>query len=134
MQDLSPGVRETIMSSWRPATQKQYGTYINRWVDFSRERGYDPHAPAVNSFLEFLAYLYDSGLKYSALNTARSAVSALTQMHDGFSMGAHPLVVRFMKGVFEKRPAIPKNLVVCPNLDYKLVDGCLHSTIGMQMK
>lgn len=57
--------------------------------------------------LEFLFELYSSGLGYSALNTARSAISAVLQIKD-LPVGEHPLVKRFMKGVFNCRPSLPR--------------------------
>ena len=58
--------------------------------------------------LQFLTELYQDGLSYSALNTARSALAAIVQTTDNKSVGANPNVVRFMKGVFELRTALPR--------------------------
>ncbi len=44
------------------------------------------------------------GLGYSSLNTARSALSLLVGKVEGVTLGSHPLVVRFIKGVASKRP------------------------------
>ena len=53
--------------------------------------------------LDFLTELLD-GLGYSAINTARSAISAVTQT----VVGSCPQVIRFLKGVFELRTPLPK--------------------------
>ena len=58
--------------------------------------------------MDFLTYLYNKKLGYSALNTARSALSAVGLVIDGFSAGSHPLVIRFMKGIYNKRPSVPR--------------------------
>ncbi|MES9884832.1 MAG: hypothetical protein ABW185_28635 [Sedimenticola sp.] len=58
--------------------------------------------------LDFLTHLFQRGCGYSAINTARSALSATGLIIDGFAVGAHPLVVRYMKGVFNLRPTKPK--------------------------
>jgi len=58
--------------------------------------------------LEFLTTLFESNLGYSALNTARSALSSLGLKVEGFSAGTHPLVVRYMKGVFNIRPTVSR--------------------------
>ncbi len=54
--------------------------------------------------------LFDSGLGYSALSTARSAVSSITVRQDSHSgsIGEHHLVKRFMRAVFQLRPALPR--------------------------
>ena len=48
--------------------------------------------------------LFDSGLDYSVINTARSALSSILGQFDGQVFGKHGLVIRFMKGVFNARP------------------------------
>lgn len=58
--------------------------------------------------LEFLTKLFADGVSYSVVNTARSAISAVVKTENGKSVGAHPLVIRFMKGVFELRTPVPK--------------------------
>lgn len=45
---------------------------------------------------------------YETLNTARSALSSLGIVVDGCRAGNHPLVLRFMKGVFNLRPPLPR--------------------------
>lgn len=52
--------------------------------------------------------LFHKGLGYSAVNTARSAVSAVIKTKNHKTVGAHPKIVRFMKGVFELRTPKPK--------------------------
>ena len=58
--------------------------------------------------LEFLTELYNLSLGYSAINTARSVVSAVLHVENRKAMGFHPLVVRFIKGFFEKRTPVAK--------------------------
>lgn len=58
----------------------------------------------------FLHKLFNHGLSYSALNTARSAISNLS-VKDGKGIepiGQHALVCRYMKGVFNKIKPVPK--------------------------
>ena len=52
--------------------------------------------------------LYNSGIGYSATSTARSALSNIITLANGMKFGQHPLVIRYMKGIFEIRPALPK--------------------------
>ena len=51
-----------------------------------------------------LTKLLDEELGYSAINTARSAISAVTQT----AVGSQPQITRFLKGVFELRTPLPK--------------------------
>ena len=73
--EISPDIVDIIMHSWRDSTQKQYKVYINKWLHFCSERKNDPLHPTVTAVLAFLHSLFESGLSYSALNIARSAVS-----------------------------------------------------------
>lgn len=62
--------------------------------------------------INFLAELVDSGIGYSAVNTARSALSTILVVNDTFTFGTHPLVKRFLKGVFEQKPSLPRYEVI----------------------
>ena len=57
--------------------------------------------------MNFLADLADR-VGYSAVNTARSALSSIITLSDGSVFGKHPLVKRLLKGVFEKTPSMPR--------------------------
>ena len=68
----------------------------------------DPVSPPIASGVNFLAELYSRGLSYSALNTARSALSSIISLQEDLSFGNHPLVSCSLKGTFTIRPAMPK--------------------------
>ena len=101
---ISEKATSIIMASWRHGTQKQYSTYIKKWVHYCSQRKIDKFQTNVNNVLEFLSELFDNNIGYSAINTARAALSAIGIICDGFSIGSLPLVVRFMKGVYNLRP------------------------------
>lgn len=63
--------------------------------------------PTINDVLEFLLKLYKGNLSYSCINTARSALSCFVKI-DGTDVGKHPLVSRFMKGIFQLRPTLSR--------------------------
>lgn len=52
--------------------------------------------------------MYEKGSGYSSINTARSALSALGLKFDSILVGQHPLIIRFLRGVFNLRPSRPK--------------------------
>ena len=60
------------------------------------------------SVLDFLTLLYQQGLTYSAINTARSALPSYITLENGTCVGKHPLVSRPMKGIFQEKPPRPK--------------------------
>ena len=107
-QNISGKSIDIIMGSWLHSTQKQYASFIKRWLFYCSERQIDAfHAP-LNEVLDFLTDLFESGLSYSALNTARSALSAIGITINGFLVGSHPVIIRYMKGVYNKRPSTPR--------------------------
>ena len=61
----------------------------------------------LSTVLDFLLSLFQKGLGYSSINTARSALSTIL-FFEGKAVGEHPIVVRFLKGVFNKRPSLPR--------------------------
>ena len=71
----------------------------------------DPLSPLVTDGINFLAFLFKGGLGYSAICTARSAISGLVKFKDSECFGEHQLVRKFIKGVFELRPALPRYAV-----------------------
>ena len=100
---------EVISASWRTSTQAQYGTYLNRWLEFCREKNENPYSTTVKCILNFIHDLHKQGLSYSTLNTARSALSAfITLETSDVNVGAHPLITRYMKGIFNLKPPIPR--------------------------
>ena len=58
--------------------------------------------------ITFLTELFQSGLGYSSLNVARSALASFITLTDGNTIGMHPLINRFLKGVFTQRPPAPR--------------------------
>ena len=105
---LSPAAKDVLMASWREGTSKQYHTYLGKRNQYCRDKNIDVFQPGVTNGIEFLVSLYKSGLGYSAINTARSALSSILVLEDGVKFGEHPLVARCMKGIFELKPALPK--------------------------
>ena len=108
MYDLSNEAKEIIMASWRPGTAKQYKTYLDKWQIYCRDKKINVFKPGLEKAIEFLVMLFNSGIGYSAINTARSALSTIISLENGLKFGEHPLVIRYMKGIFEIQPALPK--------------------------
>lgn len=77
------------MCSWRPSTKKQYNTVIQKWFLFCHKKQVDSVQISLSNVLDFLTSLYHDGLGYSAINTARSALSAIGIILEGFSAGSH---------------------------------------------
>ena len=55
-----------------------------------------------------MSELYDRGLGYSAISTAKCSISAVAKTKEGKNIGTEPDVCRFMRGIFQLRPSKPK--------------------------
>ncbi|KAK2565661.1 hypothetical protein P5673_010816 [Acropora cervicornis] len=61
----------------RFGTIKQHQTYLKRWEKYCQSNGLGKVEATVANGIDFLATLFSAGLGYSAINTARSALSSV---------------------------------------------------------
>ena len=106
-QDIPNEIADIIVQSWRPGTSRKYDIYLSKWVQFCSERNFSAYETTINQVLLFLYDLFQSGVGYSIMNTARSSLSAFINI-DGVPIGQHPVITRFMTGVLNIKPALPK--------------------------
>ena len=99
-QGISQSATKLLLGSWRGGTKKQYDVYITKWTKCCAERETDQFLPLVVDVLDFLTELYEKGFTYSAINTARRALSSFVQLDDGSSIGKNPLISRLFKWGF----------------------------------
>ncbi|XP_050707606.1 uncharacterized protein LOC126992815 [Eriocheir sinensis] len=107
-QGVSAEGAEIIMASWKPGTEKQYRPHIRRWAQFCHRRDIDPVNPTAPEIINFLTETFHRNVGYDSINTARGALSSLGIVVNGCRAGVHPLVIRFMRGVFNLRPTKPR--------------------------
>ena len=60
--------------------------------------------------MDYLACLFNKGVGYSTINTARSALSTVSSILGGTKIGESSTICRFMKGVFNLRPSLPRHI------------------------
>ena len=70
----------TIINSLRESTRKQYTVYIDKFLSFSNFQNLSTFHPAEVDVINFLQSLYDSGLSYSVINTASSAIKTFLEL------------------------------------------------------
>ncbi|KAI8480797.1 hypothetical protein Bbelb_414820 [Branchiostoma belcheri] len=92
----------------RAGTQRQYSSAWDKWSSWCRGRDLDPVCAPLSQVLEFLLSQHERGLQYRTVNVYRSAISSTHLPLEGRPLGEHPLMRRFMKGLFELRPPLPK--------------------------
>lgn len=79
-------------------------------MSFCVSREVDPFRPSVDFLLDFLLQEFkkETGRSYSTMNTIRSAISSIAFINE-LPAGQHPLVKRFMKAVFQVKPALQRH-------------------------
>lgn len=94
------------------STKSQYSGILDKFRLFCVNRGHIDHLSVpVTLGVEFLTSLFEEGKSFSSINSARSALSQYVLISDSSTavdFGKHPLVVKFMRGVFKLRPSLPK--------------------------
>ena len=95
-----------LMKGWRKSTRTQYQVYLKMWSKFCIEKQYCDEEYIIKNCVEFLLHLYKKKkCGYSAINTARSALSCL---FDTPPIGDTSVIKRFMRSIFNCRPSKPR--------------------------
>ena len=110
-QGFSEEVSKILQVSWRQKTTCQYESVWKAWSSWCDQRQVDPFSTSLNVILEFLAELLHKGYKYRTIGVYRSTISNFHQPIDGIVIGKHPLMSKFMKGVYSVCLPEPKYFV-----------------------
>ena len=101
---LPAAVIATIQSSRASSTRTLYSYKWRAFEHWCLDKDLVPFQCSVVDILSFLQELFDQGLSFSTIKVYLSAISACHVGFDGVSPGAHPLAIRFMRGVRHLRP------------------------------
>ena len=105
--NVSDTTNSILVASLRESTRKKYNPYQQKWHIYCQENNINPVTPNI-TVLDFLSNLYDQGLSYSAINSAKSALSHIILIPPYTKLSDHPLISQYGKGVFNLRPPRPK--------------------------
>ncbi|XP_026315626.1 uncharacterized protein LOC113226989 [Hyposmocoma kahamanoa] len=104
-QNLTPETIDIMIASLSESSLKQYNSAYKKWWLFcNTNKIADCFSVSIPFILKFFTTLFDAGAGYSTLNTYRSALSLVL----GKNVGSHDYIIRFLKGVFKKKPCFPK--------------------------
>jgi hypothetical protein len=92
------------MQSWRPSTKAQYNIYLEKWVIFCKGKNIPRRKPSIHQIILFLTMLFNQGLSYSAINTARSALSSFVDNSGETPVGASATVCRHLRAIYNANP------------------------------
>lgn len=105
---LSNTSLELLQASKSAATWAQYKSSLDSWIQFCKIKHWCPEEKDLCHYVEFLSSLYERGLSYSTINTARSAFSAVFGKICGVPIGENKIIVDLMKGISRLRPVKPR--------------------------
>ena len=121
--NLSDTTNSILVSSLRESTRKKHNPYQQKWHIYCQENNINPVTPNITNVLDFLSNLYDQGISYSAINSAKRALSYVILIPPYTKLSDHPLMSQYGKGVFNLRPPKPKLQLVW---DVKIVFSYLE--------
>ena len=101
---LSPD--ENLFDKWKnwQAPIKNH----KKWESFCCRQNINRLQATLQDGINFLGDLFATGVGYRCINTAHSTLSSIIVLPGVVHFGSHPLVTRFVKGVFETRPSLPR--------------------------
>lgn len=105
---LSRDVMYFLKYTWRDSTRKVYSSYLRKWATFCIQHNYDMYEPENAIIMDFLFSLIRKGASYSAVNTARCALSAVLPWKEGRSLGCNEFVCMLIKALGNFRPPRPR--------------------------
>ena len=108
---FSEKVPKILLSSWRGNTAKQYESAWKGWNRWCSKEKVNPFSTTIKHILSYLADLFHQGRQYRTIGVHRSVISSFHIPLEGVVVGRHPLVTKFMKGIFSLRPPKPRYFV-----------------------
>ena len=101
--------KKVILASWRNSTQHKYASILKNREAFYDQRGLDLLSTSVTDIITLLTDMFERGLSYSSICTARSPLSNFLSLPAYADIPEHNLIKRFIKGCFNKRSPQPRH-------------------------
>ena len=101
-------IMDIICLSWRDTTTSRYEGVLREWKNYCCQRGVDLLVIDVKNVLDFLHGMYKRGCRCSGIYAARSALSSAVATPGYERMSNHPLISRYIKGIYNKHSPLPK--------------------------
>ena len=89
--------------------------------------------------LDFLSAMFEKGHAYSTINSAKCAIATIIHISPYESLNKHPLINKYLTGIFNLRPPMPKlSFVWDVDILFRYFqqqgDNCLLSDITLTQK
>ena len=95
-----------LISSWSPGIRRHYAAAFKSWEVWYSSRNLEATSISVEKLSDYSNHLLEKGLAWRTIGVHRSAISTLLETDQERPAGQHPLVSRFVKGVFKVRPPV----------------------------
>ena len=130
---LSQGSTELLSHAWREGTTRQYDSTVWQWGAYCRKWKIDPLAPPIAAVVIFLTSLFEMGLGYGGVASARSALGNFITVHGFPKLADHPLMQKLLKGVANGRPPQPRYMRIWDTtLLIKYLDSPTNEVLDFQ--
>ena len=103
-EGFSEEVVDTMQHSVRQSSSRCYNRMWKIFDNWCHSKQVNPRSAPLNQVLAFLQSLLNKGQAYRSIGVYRSAISKYHDLVDGYTVGQHPRVSKFMRGVFIKNP------------------------------
>ncbi len=117
LSGLPPAVLETIIQARAPSTRQTYALKCSLFANWCSSRR-DPRRCTIGVMLSFLQERLERRLSPSTLKVYVATIAAHHDAVDGWSLGKHNLIVRFLKGA---RRMNPSRSPLVPSWDLSIV-------------
>jgi hypothetical protein len=108
LQGFSQQAIELFVAGSRSNTNSAYESAWGSWFNWCVERNIDPLRSDLAVMSDYLARLHASGKSYSSINLHRSMLSTTLPSIEGIPVGQHPLVIKLLKGCYNRNPPKPR--------------------------
>lgn len=107
-EGISSKAANLISNARRSSSISHYESAWGKWSSWARQQEVDPISCSIGSILDFLAELFEKGLKYNTICTYRSAISAYHKPFEGKPIGQNSRISALITGIFNLRPPLPR--------------------------
>ena len=87
--------KKILNSSLRQSTRNKYRPYQKRWIEYCTKHSIMVQAPKVEDILNFLSDIFDRGGAYSAINSAKCALSKLVNIPPYKQLNDHMIIAQY---------------------------------------
>ena len=115
---FSESVSERATLANRESTRSLYDSRFSKFTEWCESVQRSLGEITISEIADYLMYLFNQGIAVNTITGYRSAISSAMGLYDGFTVGAHPVISKLIKGFKIQRPVTRKYF---PNWDLNVV-------------